>query len=227
VPRRLLSMILAGLLVTACGTAQPSPSPVTTPAPTPLVTPAVAPTASLMPSPAPTGPFAGQPYALDLPEGWETFDLSDPAGAAALDAFIAANPEMGAAVEAFKALPNVRMAVNLLLGNVMVSLATPTGGLPLDTIAASFTAQFAAVPGVVSTPEPDEIALPVGRAIHWDITLEANDPGGGTYQVGESVYLVANDTTAVLVEFVEVEGAGVPQEQQIIRTLRFTPQASR
>lgn len=222
-PRRLLSLILAGLLATACGSVQPSPSPVVTPAPTPVATPTAAPTPASTPSPRPTGPFAGQPYALDLPAGWEAFDLSDPAGAAAIDAFIAANPEMGAAVQAFKALPNVTMAVNLLLGNVVVSLATPTGGLPLDTLATSFTAQFAAAPGIVSPPEPAELALPVGRAIHWDITLEANDPGGGTYQVGESVYLVANDTTAVLVEFVEVAGAGVPQEQQIIQTLRFTP----
>ena len=222
-PRRLLSIVLVGLLAAACGTAQPSPNPVTTPPPTSVATPTAAATDALVPSPGPTGPFAGQPYALDLPEGWESFDLSDPAGAAAIDAFVAANPEMGAAVEAFKALPNVTMAVNAVLGNVVVSLATPSGGLSLDAIATGFTAQFGAVPGVASRPVPEELSLPVGRAIHWDITLEANDPAGGTYQVGESVYLVANDTTAVLVEFVEVEGAGVPQEQQIIQSLRFTP----
>lgn len=44
-----------------------------------------------------------------------------------------------------------------------------------------------------------------------------------TYQVGESVYLVANDAIAVLVEFVEVGGAGIPQEGSIMQTLRFTP----
>jgi hypothetical protein len=53
--------------------------------------------------------------------------------------------------------------------------------------------------------------------------IEANNPSGGTYTVGESIYLVVNDTTAVLVEFVEVGGAAVPQEQQIIQSLRFNP----
>lgn len=224
-PRRLLSMILAGMLATACGTAQPSPTPVVTPAPTvaPTPTEAATPTAGPGATPAPTSPFAGQPYALDLPDGWVTFDLSDPSGAAALDAFVTANPEMKASIDAFKQLPNVTMAVNLLLGNVIVSLAVPTGGLSLDVLATSFTTQFAAVPGVVTPPQPTDVTLPVGRAIHWDIEIKANSPGGGTYQVGESVYLVANDTTAVLVEFVEVGGAGIPQEDQIIRSLRFSP----
>lgn len=224
-PRRLLSMILVGMLATACGTTSPSATPVVTAAPTVAPTPTAAPTPTLGPSvtPLPTSPFAGLPYALDLPEGWVTFDLSDPAGAAALDTFVAANPEMKASIDAFKQLPGVTMAVNLLLGNVVVALSLPTGGLSLDVLSSSFTSQFAAVPGVVTPPQPSELALPVGRAIHWDIQIKANSPGGGTYQVGESVYLVANDTTAVLVEFVEVGGAGIPQEDQIIRTLRFTP----
>jgi hypothetical protein len=223
--RRLPSVIVAAMLAAACGTAQPSASPVATPEPTvaPTATLAPAPTDALTPTPAPTGPFAGQAYSLALPDGWQAFDLSDPSGAAALDAFVAANPEMAAAIEAFKQLPSVTMAVNLLLGNVVVALALPTGGVSLDVLATTFTTQFAAVPGVVTPPQPNEVALPVGRAIHWDIDIEANDPGGGTYQVGESVYLVANATTAVLVEFVEVGGAGIPQEQQIISSLRFTP----
>lgn len=219
--RRLLATMLAGMLAAACGTAQPSLSPVITPAPSPVATP----TSTIVPppSPVPTNPFTGQPYSLDLRDGWVTFDLSDPAGSTALDAFVAANPEMAAAIEAFKQLPNVTMAVNLLLGNVVVSLAVPTGGLSLDVLASSYTTKFAAVPGVITPPQPTEVQLPVGRAIHWDIDIEANNPGGGTYQVGESVYLVANDTTAVLVEFVEVAGAGIPQEDPIIQSLRFTP----
>ncbi len=226
-PRRLSSMVLIGMLAAACGTSQPSPSPapVVTAAPTTVVTPTEAPTPTAGPtaSPAPTSPFAGQPYSLTLPDGWVTFDLSDPAGSTALDAFVAANPEMATAIEAFKALPNVTMAVNPLLGNVVVSLASPTGGLTLDVLAVSFTTQFAAVPGVVTAPQPENLTLPVGPAVHWHIDITANDPGGGTYQVGESVYLVANDTTAVLVEFVEVGGAAVPQEQAIINSLAFTP----
>ena len=226
-PRRLSSMILIGVLAGACGTSQPSPSPapVITAAPTSVTAPSAAPTptAAPTPSPAPTSPFAGQPYSLVLPDGWVTFDLSDPAGSAALDSFVVANPEMAGAIEAFRQLPNVTLAVNPLLGNVVVSLSSPTGGLSLDVLAASFTAQFAAVPGVVTAPQPENLTLPVGPAVHWHIDIQANDPGGGTYQVGESVYLVANDTTAVLVEFVEVAGAGVPQEQAIIDSLAFTP----
>jgi hypothetical protein len=224
-PRRLVSMIVVGMLAAACGTGQPSPSPVITATPTvaPTPTPAPTPTAAPTPTPAPTGPFAGQAYALDLPAGWTTFDLSDPSGTAALDAFVAANPEMGASIEAFKKLPNVTMAVNTLIGNVVVSLSLPTGGLTLDVLATSFTSQFAAVPGIKTPPVAENLTLPVGPAVHWDIKVEANKPGGGTYEVGESVYLVANDTTAVLVEFVEVGSAGVPQEDQIIKSLRFTP----
>jgi hypothetical protein len=222
-PRTLLSMLLAAIVVAACGSSGPSASPATSA--TPTLRPSSAPTAG--PTGAatvgPTGPFDGQAYALDLPDGWTTFDLKDPAGAAALDAFVAANPEMAGAIEAFKSLPNVTMAVNPLVGNVVVSLSLPTGGLPLESIAASFTAQFSAVPGITSVPEAEMITLPVGPAAHWALTIQANDPGGGTSTVAESIYLVANDTTAVLVEFVDSAGTGVPQEQQIIQTLRFTP----
>lgn len=207
---RLLSvLLLACVLAAGCGTAQPS---------------GTAPRSTTgLPAGATPGPYEGQPYALDLPAGWVAFDLSDPAGVVALDAFVSANPRMAAAIEAFKALPNVTMAVNLPLGNVVVSLAVPSDGLALDVIAASFTTQFAAVPGVVAVPEPDEVTVPAGPAMHWDLAIEANDPSGATYHVAESIYLVANDTTAVLVEFVEAGGAGIPQEEEIIQTLRFTP----
>jgi hypothetical protein len=227
-PRRLLSAVVAGLLVAACGSAQPTASPAPpvvtagpTVAPTVAPTPTAAPTAA--PTPEATGPFDGQAYSLDLPEGWVTFDLSDPAGVAALDTFVKANPDMAGAIAAFKSLPNVTMAVNQLVGNVIVSLSLPTGGLPLDVIAGSFTTQFQAVPGVKDPPEPDDVTLPAGPAVHWHLIIEGNKPEGGKFEVGESIYLVVNDKTAVLVEFVEVGGAGVPQEAQIIQSLRFTP----
>ena len=228
--RRLPAMLLAGVLLAACGSSQPSRSPVDT---VPGSTSEIGTEAPSGATPAPAtaapttavtaGPFDGQPYAMDLPEGWVTFDLSDPAGVAALDAFVAANPDMAAAIEAFKALPNVTMAVNQLLGNVVISLSVPTGGLTLDVIAASFTTQFAAVPGIVGVPQPESITLPAGPAVHWDLTIQANDPSGSTYQVGESIYLVANDSAAVLVEFVEAGGVAIPQETEIIQSLRFTP----
>jgi len=219
-PRRLLSLTAVAMLVAACGTGLASPTPGATPVPATASPPT---STALTSSPAPTGPFAGRPYSLTLPDGWQTFDLADPAGATALDAFVSANPEMAGAIEAFKKLPNVTMAVNLLLGNVVVALSIPSGGVPLDTLAPSFTAQFAAVPGVKEAPVAENVTLPVGPAVHWTIKLEAQKPGGGTYEVGESVYLVANDTTAVLVEFVEVAGAGIPQEQAIVNSLAFTP----
>lgn len=227
-PRRLPRLLLGALgasVLAACSTAQPTAAPPTQPpatiAPTLGPSPTAEPTVAATPAPTP-GPFEGQPYTLDLPDGWVTFDLSDPAGAAALEQFVAANPEMGAAIEAFKALPNVTMAVNLLLGNVVVALALPTGGLSLDVLGATFTTQFAAVPGVVEAPQPEQLTLPAGPAFHWALAIQANDPNGGTFEVGESIYLVANESTAVLVEFVEVGGVGLPQEQQIIQSLRFT-----
>ena len=227
VPRTLLSLILTAIVVAACGSSGPSASPAATVAPTKAPTKAPTTTSPGKPSGAatvrPTGPFDGQAYALDLPDGWTTFDLEDPAGAAALDAFVAANPEMAVAIAAFKSLPNVTMAVNPLVGNVIVSLSLPTGGVALDAIAASFTAQFAGVPGIIGVPQAETIALPVGPAAHWSLTIQANDPGGGTSTIAESIYLVANATTAVLVEFVDSAGAGIPQESQIIQTLHFTP----
>ena len=223
--RRALASIACGLLVVACGTATPTATPEdvlpTITIPTAEPTPTAVPT--LAPSPTPAGPFAGQAYSLDLPDGWVIFDLKDPAGQAALDAFVAANPEMGAAIEAFKSLSNVVMAVNSAAGNVVVSLSIPSLGLDLETIGQSFTAQFQAVPGVKTPPVPESVTLPVGPAIHWQLAIEAKDPAGATYEVGESIYLVASDTTAVLVEFVEVTGGGVPQEQQIIQTLQYQP----
>ena len=223
--RRALALVACGLLVVACGTSTPTATPEdvlpTITIPTPEPTPTPVPT--LAPSPTPAGPFAGQAYSLDLPDGWVTFDLKDPAGKAALDAFVVANPNMAGAIDAFKSLSNVVMAVNSAAGNVVVSLSVPSLGLDLDTLGQSFTTQFQAVPGVKTVPVAENVTLPVGPAIHWQLAIEAKDPAGGTYEVGESIYLVANETTAVLVEFVGIGDAGVPQEQQIIQTLAFQP----
>jgi hypothetical protein len=167
--------------------------------------------------------FSGQPYTLDLPAGWTVFDLSNPASKTALDAFVAANPKMATAVKAFQSTPNVRMAVNSLLGNVIVSIAIPTGGVPLDTIGQSMTAQFKAVPGVVGVPTATPVTLPAGPALHWMLTISANSTAGTTTKATESIYLVTDGTNAVLVEFVAIQGAAIPQEQSIIQSLRFQP----
>jgi hypothetical protein len=221
--RRLTSTMALAALVAACGTTPTAAPPTVAPtvAPTPTAAPTAAPTPTIAPSPTPAGPFDSADYSLTLPAGWVSFDMNDPAGQAALDAFVAANPGMAGSIAAFKALPNVVMAVNQLLGNVIVTLSLPTGGLTLDVIAASFSSQFAAVPGVKDPPTAEDVTLPVGPAKHWHLVITANSPGGGTQEVGESIYLVANATTAVLVEFVEVGGAPVAQEQQIIQTLAF------
>ncbi|MGH2901070.1 MAG: hypothetical protein ACRDMZ_20510, partial [Solirubrobacteraceae bacterium] len=172
-PRRLLSMVVAGAVLAACGSSGPSATPVVTPPPSAATTPsasAASTPATTAKSPGPSGPFAGQAYALDLPDGWTTFDLKDPSGVAALDAFVAANPDMAGAIEAFKTLPNVTMAVNTQLGNVVIALSLPTLGVPLETLAATFTTQFAGVPGIKEPPIAESVTLPAGPAAHWNIT---------------------------------------------------------
>ncbi|HET7182479.1 MAG TPA: hypothetical protein VFI15_09635, partial [Candidatus Limnocylindrales bacterium] len=195
--RRLTSAFAVAVLVAACGNTTP---PTATP---PVVTPTVllpsveasaapSPTqAAVLPSPAVADPFAAADYSLTLPDGWVAFDMTDPAGEAALDAFVAANPNMAGSIDAFKKLDNVVMAVNQLLGNVVVTVSVPTGGLPLDVVAASFTSQFQQVAGVKDAPEPTDLTLPAGPAKHWHLVIEANNASGGTYEVGESIYLTA------------------------------------
>jgi hypothetical protein len=217
--RRLLLLVAGAALVVGCSSAPPSAAP--TVAAIPTVAPTVA--ATTVATPAGTGLFSGLPYTMDLPAGWTSFDLSDPAAAAAINAFVAANPEMGPMLDAFKTLPNTVMAVNQLVGNVVISIGIPTGGLPLDTLGKSFTSQFAAVPGVKNPPQPEELTLPIGPALHWDLEVGGNGAGGATFTVKESIYLVENGTNAVLVEFVDGTGAGIPQESQIIQSLRYTP----
>jgi hypothetical protein len=218
--RRLLSLAVAGALVVGCSSAPPSQAPTIAPIPT-AAPPTLAPTTAA--TPAGTGLFSGLPYTMDLPAGWTRFDLSDPASAAGIDAFVAANPEMGPLLQTFKSLPNVVMAVNQLVGNVVISIGIPTGGLPLDTLGKSFTSQFAAVPGVKNPPQAEELTLPIGPALHWDLEVAGNNASGGSFTVLESIYLVENGTNAVLVEFVDATGVGIPQEDQIIQSLRYAP----
>ncbi|HJP88462.1 MAG TPA: hypothetical protein VJ850_05445 [Candidatus Limnocylindrales bacterium] len=224
--RRITTLLALAAFVAACGNATPTPTlPPVNPTvllPSDEATPAPSPTeGAALPSESPAGPYDSADYSLTLPDGWVAFDMKDPAGQAALQAFVNANPDFGSSIDAFTKLPNVVMAVNQALGNVVVSVSIPTGGVALDAIAASFTSQFQAVPGVKEAPEPTDLTLAAGPAKHWHIVIEANNASGGTYEVGESIYLTANATTAVLVEFVEVGGTPVSQEDQIIQTLAF------
>ena len=219
--RRLALVAVVAILVAGCGAgSSPSPSPSPTPVPTPTLAPT--PTAVATASPS-AGPFDGQPYALDVPDGWQTFDLSNPESKAALDTVVSANPGLAASMKAFESLPNARMAVNSLLGNVMVSLAVPSQGLPLETIGQNFSSQFAALPGLASPRPPTSVTLPAGPALHWLLDVTANKPGGGTIVVSESVYLVVNSQAAVIVEFVVAGGGTVPTEKAIIQSFRFQP----
>lgn len=158
---------------------------------------------------------------MELPEGWAVFSPRDPASKQALDAFVAANPDMAATIEAFSALENVTLAINPDLGNVVVSYPFLTNGQSLETLTTSFTSQFGALPGVVEPPVAEPVDLATGPASHWYVTIEANDPGGGTSQVAESIYLATSGETAVLVEFIGVSGAAIPQEDSIIQSLQF------
>jgi hypothetical protein len=224
--RRISTAVAIAAFVAACGnstpTATPPPVDSTVLLPSAEASAAPSPTeGAALPSPTTANPYVNADYTLTLPDGWVAFDMKDPAGQAALQAFVTANPDFANSIDAFTKLPNVVMAVNQALGNVLVSVSIPTGGVGLDAIASQFTTQFQAVPGVKEAPEPTDVTLPAGPAKHWHIVIEANNASGGTYEVGESIYLAANATTAVLVEFVEVGGTAVPQEQQVIQTLAF------
>jgi hypothetical protein len=222
-PRLVLAFVLA-LALAGCGSsAAPSSSPSAEPTPSPTAIP----TATALPTPsasvAASGsaePFADQPYTIDLPAGWEVYDLSR-LSPTALDAFGKANPGLAGAIQAFASTPNVRLAVNQLLGNAIVAIAIPSQGLPLETIGQSISAQFQAVPGVTTKPVAEAETLPAGKALHWPLSISVNKVGGGKLQVDESIHVIANATTAVLIEFVVPNGGANPDETKIIRTLRF------
>ncbi len=218
--RLALAALLAGVLA-GCGSANsPSPSAIATPVPT--ATPTT--TAAASPSAATNGgdPFAGQPYSIDLPAGWQAYDLSTLSGPA-LEAFTQANPGLAGAIQAFQTMPNVRLAVNTLQGNALVAIAIPSQGMQLETIGQSISAQFKAVPGVAKVPTAETETLPAGPALHWPLSIATNKVGGGTLQVNESIHLLANDQTALLVEFVTPNGAPNPDESSMIQTVRFKP----
>ncbi|HJW21718.1 MAG TPA: hypothetical protein VJ506_04740 [Candidatus Limnocylindrales bacterium] len=216
------AVVLAALLaitVAACGPAGTSG---------PSTAPTSAALATAGPSPAPTvgpsasGPFAGAPYAITLPSGWQAFNLADPAAKGSLDAFAAANPSLAVSIQQFESMTNARMAVNPLLGDILLIVTTPSGGVSLDTLAQTFTAQFQAVPGLEGSPVPEDLTLPGGAAVHWDIRLSGSKAGGGTIRATESVYLFVSATDAVVVEFVTPAGGAIPDEQSIVSSFTFT-----
>ena len=219
--RLALAALLAAVLAGCGSAASPSSSPAAA-TPVPTGTPALTTTPAASPSTAANGgdPFADQPYSIDLPAGWQAYDLSTLSGPA-LDAFTQANPNLAAAIQSFKSTPNVRLAVNPLQGNALVAIAIPSQGLPLETIGQSLSAQFQAVPGVTKVPTAETETLPAGPALHWPVSITTNKVGGGTLQVNESIHLLANDTTALVVEFVTPNGASNPDEASMIQTVRF------
>jgi hypothetical protein len=219
--RLALAALLAAVLAGCGSAASPSPSPAAATA-VPTATPAPTTTAAASPSTAVRGgdPFADQPYSIDLPAGWQAYDLSTLNGAS-LDAFTKANPGLAGAVQAFQSMPNVRLVVNALLGNALVVIAIPSQGMSLETIGQSMSAQFQAVAGVSKVPTAETETLPAGPALHWPLTITTNKVGGGTLQVNESIHLLANDQTALLVEFVTPNGGANPDESSMIKTVRF------
>ena len=219
-----IAALITALVAGCASTPAPSPSVavVETASPAPTARPTAKPTPTPLPTASP-GIFAGQPYTLDLPEGWESFDLTSADHSASLDAFAKANPGIAGAMQALLKTPGVRIAANFLLGDVIVVLALPSQGLPLDSLGTSLTAQFKNVPGVGQKIVAKPVKLPVGDALHWNISVSSNQAGGGTIKVSESIYLVIDGTTAVIVEFVMPQGGVLPSESKVIDTLQFKP----
>jgi len=216
----LITLLVAGCASTTSSspsvavveTAKPPPTPTAKPTPTPTPLPTASP-----------GLFAGQPYTLELPDGWESFDMNSAANRASLDAFSKANPGVAGAIQALQKTPGVRIAANFLLGDVLVVLALPSQGLSLDALGTSLTAQFKNVPGVGSKVVAKPVKLPVGDAMHWDLSVSANGASGGTTKATESIYLVTDGATAIIVEFVKPQGGVLPSESTIIDSLQFKP----
>ncbi len=227
VPILALATLALGLAAAGCGggttpTASPGPGQSSSPTVAPSTpAPTALPTAALTPGPSASANTGSAPYDITIPTGWESFDLADPAAKVGLDAFVEANPNLAASIQAFESIPGVRMAVNPLLGDFMLVITTPSNGVGLDTLAQSFTAQFQLVPGLQGTPTPKNLTLPGGDAVHWDLKLTSNKPGGGTITAQESIYLFANSTDAVIVEFVTPAGGTIPDEQSIVSSFRF------
>lgn len=207
---------LAVVLVACGGGGTAAPTSVPTPS-----APPVQPSANASAGPVDSGVPGSAAYDITIPSSWQSFDLSDPSAKAALDAYVAANPSMAASIKQFETIPGVRMAINPLLGNVMLVFTTPSSGIPLDLLAQTFTAQFQAVPGLQDTPKPENVTLPGGDAVHWTLALTSNKPGGGTVSVEESIYLFANSTYAAVVEFVTPSGGAIPDEQAIVGSFKF------
>lgn len=217
---RFVAFLVLAFLAAGCGataTASPSPSPVVTPAPT------ATPTATPSAAPSSPDPFAGKPYRLVIPVGWQTYDLSDPASKASLNAYVQANPAFASAIQAVEATPNVLVALNPLLGDAIVVLPIGSQGLSLQTVGLSIQAQLAEVPGLASAPAAQPTSLPGGDAMHWDLSLTVNKVGGGKVQALESVYLFVNAQWAVLLEFVTPGGGVSADETSVLQSFWFQP----
>lgn len=219
--RHAVVLLVLAFVAAACGaSANPTASPSAS-AP-PVATPSPMPSATASAVAASGDPFANRPYTLTVPVGWQTFDLSNPSAKTGFDAFAQANPAFSTALQAFESSPNVWLAVNSLLGGAVVVLPLSSQGLPLETIGQSLTAQFATIAGVASPgPVAEPTTLPGGDAIHWEVSLNVNKTGGGTYTVVESLYLFANAQTAAIVEFVNPSGGVLPDESSIIDSFEF------
>ena len=140
---------------------------------------------------------------------------------AALDAMAAANPGMAPMIQTLETSKLYKVSANQLTGDLIVTAALPAQGLSLAQIGQALTAQFALIPGASTPPSPDPTSLPAGDALHWPITVSANNTAGKPFTASESVYLVSNGRTAVLVEFVTPAGGVAADEGSILDTLAF------
>jgi len=226
-PQRLALAFTAVLLVVvaACNSSAASSAPAATPTaaatPTPAATPTATPTPSASAAALASGdPFADQPYTIEMPAGWQAFDVNS-LDKTALDAYTKANPAFAGAMQTFASLPNARMAINPLLGNAAIFIALPSQGMSLDVIGKSFDAQFQAVPNVTNKPIAKPVTLPAGKALHWPISLTVNNTAGQKTDLNESVYLLVDDKNALMTVFVGPGSSGVQDEQKIMESIAF------
>ena len=220
-PQRLALALTAALLVVVAGCNSSTASSAPTATPTPATTPTVAPSPSPSAAAVASGdPFADQPYTIELPAGWDAFDVKS-LDKTALDAYTKANPGFAGAMQTFSSLPNARMAINPLLGNAAIFIALPSRGMSLDVIGKSFDAQFQAVPNVTNKPVSKPVTLPAGKALHWPISLSVNNTAGQKTEIEESIYLLVDDQNALMTVFVGPGAAGVQDEQKIMESIAF------
>lgn len=221
---RLALLVMSAVVSAGCAAAGPIPSL--------AVAPVAASTASPTPSPSPTSspltgtadPFAGLTYAFDLPAGWVMFDPTGDSSKSAIDAVVKANPALAVPMAMLTSSPTLRVAVNPVLGTLVITQPFPATNASIKVIGQNFAAQIKqAYPGVTIDSGPTLVDLPGGEALHWAVSMKANNPNGGMIQVTESIFLISHGSNSVMLNFASPNGAVNPDEAAIANSIRIQP----